>query len=33
MAHGGELETSLYLHFDGGRVQMDKAKPEMGMPE
>jgi creatinine amidohydrolase len=33
MAHGGELETSVYLYLDGKRVQMDKAKADMGMPE
>jgi creatinine amidohydrolase len=33
MAHGGELETSVYLYLDGRRVQMEKAKPDMGMPE
>jgi creatinine amidohydrolase len=32
MAHACELETSLYLHLDGGRVQMDKAAPDMNMP-
>ena len=33
MAHGGELETSVYLHLAPGRVQMDKARPDMKMPE
>jgi creatinine amidohydrolase len=33
MAHGCELETSVYLYLDGQRVQMDKAKKDMGMPE
>lgn len=33
MAHGGELETSVYLYLAGKRVQMDKAKPDMNMPE
>lgn len=32
MAHACELETSVYLHLDPDRVQMDKAHPEMGMP-
>jgi creatinine amidohydrolase len=32
MAHACELETSVYLHLDAGRVQMDKAKPDMQMP-
>lgn len=33
MAHACELETSVYLHLDAPRVQMDKAKKEQGMPE
>ena len=32
MAHACELETSLYLYLDPKRVQMDKAKKEIGMP-
>lgn len=32
MAHACELETSVYLHLDAQRVQMDKAKKEIGMP-
>jgi len=32
MAHACELETSVYLHLDGGRVQMDKAAKEIGLP-
>jgi creatinine amidohydrolase len=32
MAHACELETSVYLHLDAPRVQMDKAQKEMGMP-
>ncbi len=32
MSHACELETSVYLHLDGQRVQMDKAVKEMGMP-
>jgi creatinine amidohydrolase len=32
MAHAGELETSLYLYLDPERVQMDKARKEIGMP-
>lgn len=33
MAHAGELETSVYLHLDASRVQMDKAVKDIGMPE
>ena len=33
MAHAGELETSVYLHLDPDRVQMDKAVRDIGMPE
>ena len=32
MAHACELETSVYLHLDGKRVQMDKARKEIGLP-
>jgi creatinine amidohydrolase len=32
MAHACELETSVYLHLDSPRVQMDKARREMDMP-
>lgn len=32
MAHACELETSVYLHLDAARVQMDKARAETGMP-
>lgn len=33
MAHACELETSVYLYLDRERVQFDKAKKEIGMPE
>ncbi|MFN3323620.1 MAG: creatininase family protein [Bryobacteraceae bacterium] len=33
MAHACELETSVYLHLDPTRVQMDKAQKEQGLPE
>ena len=33
MAHACELETSVYLHLDGQRVEMDQAKKEVGMPD
>jgi len=33
MAHACELETSVYLHLDGQRVEMDQAKKELGMPK
>ncbi len=33
MAHACELETSVYLHLDAERVQMDKAKKDMNLPE
>ncbi len=29
MAHACELETSVYLHLDAGRVQMEKARKEI----
>ncbi|MGH9327733.1 MAG: creatininase family protein [Terriglobia bacterium] len=32
MAHACELETSVYLYLDEKRVQLDKAKKEIGMP-
>ena len=32
MAHACELETSVYLHVDGPRVQMDKAVKEINVP-
>src|SRR5580765_4364128 len=32
MAHACELETSVYLHLDSERVQMEKAKADMDMP-
>jgi creatinine amidohydrolase len=32
MAHACELETSLYLYLDPARVQMEKARKEIGMP-
>jgi creatinine amidohydrolase len=32
MAHGGELETSVYLHLKAEDVQMDKARKDIGMP-
>jgi creatinine amidohydrolase len=32
MAHACELETSVYLHLDSERVQLEKAKPDMDMP-
>jgi creatinine amidohydrolase len=32
MAHACELETSVYLHLDSARVQMDKAVKEMNLP-
>jgi creatinine amidohydrolase len=32
MAHACELETSVYLYLDEQRVQMNKAKKEIGMP-
>lgn len=32
MAHACELETSVYLYLDAPRVQMEKAKKEIGMP-
>ena len=31
MAHACELETSVYLYLDPARVQMDKAKKEIGI--
>jgi creatinine amidohydrolase len=33
MAHACELETSVYLHLDAQRVEMDEAKEEVGMPD
>ena len=33
MSHGGELETSVYLHLAPDKVQMEKAVKEIGMPE
>ena len=33
MAHACELETSVYLHLDGARVQMQHARKDVGMPE
>jgi len=32
MAHACELETSVYLHLDSPRVQMDKAVQEIDLP-
>jgi len=32
MAHACELETSVYLYLDAERVQMDKARKEIGQP-
>jgi len=32
LAHADEMETSLYLHLAGDRVQMDKAKPDNDRP-
>lgn len=32
MSHACELETSVYLHLDRERVQIDKAQREIGMP-
>ena len=32
MAHACELETSVYLHVDPDRVQMDKAVKDMNLP-
>ena len=32
MSHACELETSVYLHLDQERVQMQKARKETGMP-
>ena len=32
MAHACELETSVYLHLDATRVQMDKAVKDMNLP-
>ena len=32
MSHACELETSVYLYLDGGRVQMDKARKETNQP-
>lgn len=33
MSHACELETSVYLHLDGERVQMEKAAKELGVPK
>ena len=33
MSHGGELETSVYLHLAPSKVQMEKAVREIGMPQ
>ncbi|MCC6344889.1 MAG: creatininase family protein [Bryobacterales bacterium] len=33
MSHACELETSVYLHLDARRVQMDKARKEQGVPQ
>jgi creatinine amidohydrolase len=33
MSHACELETSVYLHLDAGRVRMEKAVREIGLPE
>ena len=33
MSHACELETSVYLHLDSGRVHMDQAVKEMEMPK
>lgn len=33
MAHACELETSVYLHLDSSRVQMNLAQKEMGFPQ
>jgi creatinine amidohydrolase len=32
MSHACELETSVYLHLDAERVQMGKARREIGLP-
>ena len=32
MAHACELETSVYLHLDSQRVQMEKAVKDMNLP-
>jgi len=32
MAHGGELETSLYLHLNPEAVYMDRAEPDYNVP-
>jgi creatinine amidohydrolase len=32
MAHACELETSVYLYLDASRVQMEKARKEIGLP-
>jgi creatinine amidohydrolase len=32
MAHACELETSVYLYLDPERVQMDKARKDIGLP-
>jgi creatinine amidohydrolase len=33
MAHGCELETSVYLHLAAEKVRKDKIRKDMGMPE
>src|SRR5438067_2122944 len=33
MSHACELETSVYLYLDGQRMQMEKARKEIGMPK
>ena len=33
MAHGGELETSVYLHLAADKVHKEKAIKDIGMPE
>jgi len=32
MSHACELETSVYLYLDSSRVQMEKARKEIGLP-
>jgi len=33
MAHACELETSVYLHLDASRVQMNLAEKEIALPQ
>ena len=33
MAHAAELETSVYLHLDAEKVEMEKARKDLNMPE